>query len=209
MKRRNFVLVSLAAGVAGCGRPSYRRATAEEVSRSFYSHDGPIELSLLSAVATLGNSSEHSALLINGSQRVIYDPAGTYDPAKEPSWYVHPRKYDIHYGVNDLALRQYIVSHARIGYFVEQLSRRITLEQADRAIELCEERGETNFSLCAVSCSWVLQRLDGFETVKTSLFPQKIREDFMNLSDVSRTRYYQQDSEKNIASGVRLEIIRG
>ena len=54
-----------------------------------------------------------SALLINGSQQVLYDPAGTFT---HPDL---PRRGDIHYGMTPRYVDYYERYHARFDYFVE------------------------------------------------------------------------------------------
>ncbi len=198
MKRRDFLIGAAgSAALLGCVKDDYRRASIEEVRNAFYHHEGPSYITLLSMVATSNDVSEHSGLLISGDQRVLYDPAGSYDPSEQTGWYAPPRKYDIHYGMNNLAVAQYERFHARLGYYVLRQTVEVPLSVANLAIRLSEEKGETFQTQCASSVSWVLKQLPGFEAVGQTMLPNKIREDFIRIPNVQTSTFRENDVGQN------------
>lgn len=62
--------------LAGCLTPPQDLATAtdSEIRESVYRHDCPPALSLITVVSDGTNSGVHSALLVNGPQRILFDP---------------------------------------------------------------------------------------------------------------------------------------
>ncbi len=53
-------------------------ATDEEIRQVAYTHDGPPRLTLYTMVSNDTGAGAHTSLLINGSQRVAWDPAGSF-----------------------------------------------------------------------------------------------------------------------------------
>ena len=200
MKRRVFISGAGTASLLACG-PSYERASQDEVNAAFYHHGGPPQIALLSMVSTGNDVSEHAGIMVNGSQRILYDPAGTYDSSQVPNWKAFPRRNDIHYGLTDRAFLQYKRFHARVGYYVHQQTVTVPLEVANRAIRLCEERGETKFLFCAQSASWVLKQLPGFTHIKSTFSPENLRRDFAKVAGVVDSELHESDAGKNYQVG--------
>ena len=107
------VLLLLAALSALAGCETYRPASFEEIARARYVSPEPPSVTLMSMVNTRSGRSAHVGLLINGSEQVLYDPAGTFT---HPDL---PRAGDIHYGMTPRYVDYYERYHARFDYFVE------------------------------------------------------------------------------------------
>ncbi len=193
MKRRDFLLSAASfAALSSCTKPEYTRATQAQVQAAFYHSDAPPSISLLNMVNENTDSSEHAGLLINGSQRVLYDPAGDY-------WVKgRPRKDDIHYGMTDQWVQNYESFHARLGFFVQKQTVYVSQGVADLAIRKAQERGETYHTQCASSASWVLRQLPGFSSIPQTMFPDRLRKAFARLPNVQTTYIYEDDVGQNI-----------
>ena len=72
-----------------------------------YVHDGPPRISLYTMVNNESGAGAHSALVINASQRVIFDPAGTIKHD------VFIEQDDVLYGATPSVLEFYTRAHAR------------------------------------------------------------------------------------------------
>ena len=74
-----FVAIALASALAlsGCIKETAHYASDKMVRDVAYVHDGPPRISLYTMVNNESGAGAHSALVINASQRVIFDPAGT------------------------------------------------------------------------------------------------------------------------------------
>ncbi|HBN30005.1 MAG TPA: hypothetical protein DD416_01985, partial [Rhodobacteraceae bacterium] len=83
----------------------------------------------MKVVANGNNSAGHSALLINASQRVIYDPAGT--------WYHRdvPERADLLYGLTPKLLQYYLDYHARKEFRVILQTKIVSPQVAEMALQ--------------------------------------------------------------------------
>jgi hypothetical protein len=123
--RRALMAALAAVLLAGC--EVYEPADPEEVARARYVSDEPPSVTLISMVNNGTGRSAHSALLINGSERVLYDPAGTF---QHPDL---PRRGDIHYGITPRFLDYYERYHARFSHFVH--TQTVEVDRATRPVE--------------------------------------------------------------------------
>jgi hypothetical protein len=180
------LLLSLAACAA---QPKW--ASDAEVSRAVYVHDGPPSITLFTVLNNRSNEGAHSGLLINGSQRVMFDPAGT--------WY-HPNlpeRNDMHFGMNDKAVAFYIDYHARETFRVVEQTVTVTPAQADAAIRLAMSYGAVRKSMCARSISSILQGVPGFEDTPSTLHPKKLMKSFGKRPGVVERTITDTDADNN------------
>ncbi len=196
MSFRNLVLGLLVPlALAACGADKVW-APDEAVARArFVTGDSP-SITLYTVVNKRSGEGGHSALMIDDSQRVLFDPAGT--------WY-HPRvpeRNDVHFGITEQMRKFYIDYHARQTYDVLEQKIYVSPAVAAQAVREVEAYGAVNKALCANSVSYVLKRLPGFESIPHSLFPMKISRAFGALPGAT-TRLYK-DGDPAIASGVRM-----
>jgi hypothetical protein len=178
--RRAILLLGAALALGGC--ETYRPASPDAVASARYVSDAPPSVTLISMVNSRTGRSAHSALLINGSQQVLYDPAGTFT---HPDL---PRRDDIHYGMTPRYVDYYERYHARFSHFVEAHQVPISRAQADRLIANAQAEGKTLKAHCALAAADVLRPVPPFEGVTRSYFPEGLRADFAAMPGV-RTRY--------------------
>lgn len=195
---RILLSLFLLVGLAGCAAES-KWAPDAEVTRARYVHSGPPVISLFTVVSNSSGNGGHSALLINGSQRVLFDPAG--------SWY-HPRipeRNDVHYGITEPTVDFYIDYHARITWRVYRHDIVVSPEVAEQAIRLVEGYGAVPKALCTTSVTAVLRQLPGFEGIRSTMFPVPAMESFKKLPGVVEREYLDDDPDNNgyiIARGI-------
>ena len=106
---RRLILVFLScAALAGCAGPAESVWAPDDVVKSArYEHDGPPTLALVTVTSTRNGSGAHSALVVSADERLIFDPAGTFNVA------FVPERNDVLYGITPRALLAYIDYHAR------------------------------------------------------------------------------------------------
>ncbi|MEC7761441.1 MAG: hypothetical protein VX874_05940 [Pseudomonadota bacterium] len=183
--RRIFLSILLLLGLAACAAES-KWASTEEVTRARYVHNGPPMITLFTVVGRENGQGGHAALMINGSQRVLFDPAGT--------WY-HPQvpeRNDVHFGISDPAVEFYIDYHARITWDVYRHDIIVSPAVAEQAIKLVQEYGAVPKAMCTQAVTTVLRQLPGFEGVQSTLFPVAAMKSFKQLPNVTE-RFYQDD----------------
>lgn len=190
MKRRVFLAALPATALAACG--AQRVWDSDEALRAArYVSPEPPSITLFTVIGIPRGEGGHSALMINGSQRVIYDPAGSWEhPAI-------PERNDVLYGITDNFKHFYIDYHARSTYWVAEDTVFVSREVADAAIRSVEAQGASPKSYCAVNTGKALRRVPGFEGSPTGFSPLKLREWFMTLPNVHSKRHMDGDPANN------------
>lgn len=190
MLRLMLCLVALV-GLASCGAdPTWAPDAAVAAAR--YSPPGePPSITLYTVVTHGTGSGAHSAILVNASERVMFDPAGT--------WY-HPKlpiRNDVHFGMTDKAIAFYIDYHARKTYDVIEQKIVVTPEVAEQVLHLVETYGAVPKSMCTEATSTILRETPGFESMPATLFPKKLSDAFGKLPGVTTRRITDDDDDSN------------
>lgn len=176
--------------LAGCGAKS-EWATDQEVAQAYFKADGPSTLTLFTVINNRSKSGAHSGLLINGSQRVMFDPAGT--------WY-HPdlpERNDVHFGMTDAAVDFYVDYHARVTFHVVIQEVVVPPAVAEKALQLALANGPVSKARCSVSISTLLRQLPGFESIRQTWYPKKLMESFATLPGVKTETVFDNDPDDN------------
>ena len=127
MKRRVFLAATLPVVLTACGADNIW-ASDEAVRDARYVSATPTSITLFTVIGIPRGEGGHSAVMINGSQRVIYDPAGSWEHPQIPE------RNDVLYGITDNFKRFYIDYHARETYWVAEDTVFVSREVADAAI---------------------------------------------------------------------------
>ncbi len=180
--------------LAGCGELYNREpmdAPQEEIQRALYRGGNPHYVSLYTVMRVDGDSSAHSALVINASHRALFDPAG--------SWYnrAAPRRGDMHYGMTPALLDLYENYHARETHYLIVQTIQVSPEVAEAAMRAAEAQGLVSGSYCARATSAVLSSLPGFGSIQQSWFPNSVMEQFAQLPGVTTRRLYRDNPANN------------
>lgn len=196
--RKLLLILCLPAGLAACGAESVW-APDEAVARATYSPKGaPTALTLFTVISNRSGGGEHSALMINADQQVIFDPAGTWH---HPSL---PERNDVHFGIGSEAIAHYEDYHARPTYHVVVQTVEVTPEVAQQAIRLAMAYGPVSKSMCSNAVSDILKQIDGFEGVGQSWFPRKTMEAFGARAGVETYTVYD-DTVEPRTDAVRID----
>lgn len=187
--RRALAALMVTAALAGC--EAYTPASPERIAEARYVSPEPPSVTLMSMVNESSGRSEHAGLLINGSQQVLYDPAGTFT---HPDL---PRAGDIHYGMTPRYVDYYERYHARFGYFVEADKVPVSRAVADQLIASAQAEGQQLKMMCSLAAADVLRTVPEFDGVTKSIFPEGLREDFKRMPGVSTTYVYESDIGQN------------
>ena len=137
----------------------------------------------------------HSALLINGSQRVIFDPAGSFQHE------IVPERNDVLFGITPRVLQGYRSAHARSAFHVVSQTIEVTPEQAEIALRLAQENGPVARSFCTQATTGLLRQVPGFEDIRQSFFPGNLMRQIAKRPGVKTDRYFE-DDEGGIVEGV-------
>lgn len=176
----------------GCGGPAQPVWAPDEAIRKYsYAHNGPPSLTLYTVVSKRSGSGAHSGLLINGRERILFDPAGTFQLP------FAPERNDVHYGMTDRAVAVYIDYHARQTYDVIEQRLPVTLAQAETIARLAKAYGPVPKAQCALSIARVLSQVQGFESIPVGYFPVRLSEAFGKMRGVRIRKISDDDAGKN------------
>jgi hypothetical protein len=179
-------LLSLSACVA-----ESKWASDEAVSAARYVHSGPPAITLFTVLATRDGSGAHSGLLINGSERIMFDPAGT--------WY-HPQlpeRNDVHFGMTPKMVAFYIDYHARETFDVIEQTIIVSPGVAELVAQRAKAYGAVPKAQCTNSISSILRDVPGFESLPATWFPGKFMDAFATLPGVSTRKITDSDADNN------------
>ncbi|MFP7674776.1 hypothetical protein ACG74X_15615 [Marivita sp. S0852] len=198
------VIASLALLVlAGCGgggltdqRPD---ASLEVISSASYRHPGPPALTLYTMINNRSGAGAHTSLMINASQRVIFDPAGTVRLRAVPE------RNDVLYGVTPGVADFYARAHARETYHVVMQRIEVSPDVAERALRLATVSGPVASAQCALSTAGLLRQLPGFQNVGSTWFPKRLMADFGELPGVQTSRLFENDSDDKAVAIAQFE----
>ena len=203
MKRRAFLAGASAFGLTACGAAEPVSTPAAVLAARAYRHDGPPLLSLMTMKTVSGDRGEHTGLMINASQRVIFDPAGTFgrDVAAQPWGALVPENMDVHYGITPTIENFYIYYHARETYYVLRQDIPVTAEQAEAALRAAIAYGAVPKGGCTTSTSKILQQVPGLEWINKVLFPDALVRQVDRIPSVVSQVYRDTDSDdKSLAA---------
>ncbi len=182
--------VLLVAFLAGCSDPG--RATPGEIAAARFTSAEPPYIALMTMVDRRDGRGAHTGLVINASQRVIYDPAGTFG---HPDL---PERGDIHYGLTDRHLDYYERYHARFSHFVHMQKIYVTPEVAELALRRAEAQGASPKMFCSVNTAQILKGVPQFAFVRPGFFPEGLRRQIGKMPNVVDRYVYEEDREKAI-----------
>jgi hypothetical protein len=158
--------------------------------------EGPPSITLFSVLNKSTGAGAHSALLIDGAERVMFDPAGSF---KHPGL---PERKDRHYGMNERLLAFYRDYYTRETHDLVEQTLVVTPEQAALILARVEANGAAPAAHCARSVSTILGGVPGFTSIRTTWYPNKLSEAFAQLPGVTTRRIT--DAEASTDHGVIL-----
>ncbi|MDW3224963.1 MAG: hypothetical protein R8G34_19115 [Paracoccaceae bacterium] len=185
---RPFLLLVFLTFVSGCAVSSGLEATPEEIAAKAYVSDGPPKLTLFTVINNTTGSGGHTALMVSGSQRVIFDPAGSFYHADVSE------RGDVLFGMTPGWVQAYKSAHARSTYHVVSQEFVVTPEQAERALQLVLSNGAVANAFCTQATSSILRQVPGFEDVNNTFYPVKLMEQLETRPGVVTDRYYENDA---------------
>ncbi len=189
--------------LVGCGAGADLRpdASPEVISSASYRHAGPTALTLYTMINNRSGAGAHTSLMINGSQRVIFDPAGTVRLSAVPE------RGDVLYGITPGVADFYARAHARETYHVVIQTIEVSPEVAERALRLAVTNGSVASAQCALSTASILRQLPGFQSIGSTWFPKRLMDDFAELPGVQTTKIFENDSDDKAVAIAQFEQV--
>lgn len=176
--------------LAACGaEPKW--ATDAEVAQARYVHNGPSAITLYTVLSTRDGSGAHSGLMINGSERIMFDPAGTWHHPRLPE------RNDVHFGMTPKMVTFYIDYHARETFDVVEQTIIVSPGVAELVAQRAKAYGAVPKAQCTNSISSILRGVPGFEGLPSTWYPAKFMEAFAQLPGVTSRKITDDDADNN------------
>lgn len=179
MLRRLFLL-AVTAALAACSA-DHKSASDAEVAAAIYVAGPPASITLITSINGRSGAGAHSALVINGSQRVLYDPAGSW----ELTGGLAPKRNDLHFGMTAPFLKSYIDFQAGGVFYVVSQTLLVPQAVADQAIAAAVIQGAAPKAYCSHYVSAVLRRLPGLDALPETFFPKVLSRGFAKVPGVT------------------------
>lgn len=190
-------LAALALGLvilSGCAEKG-KESPPEAIEAAVFLHGGPPKLTVITMVNNRSGAGGHSALLVQGRQSALFDPAGSFEHERIPE------RGDVLYGMSPRWVQIYKSAHARSDFHVVSQEFTVTPAQAARAMQLIEASGPVSSAFCASATSGILRQIPGFQSVRQGFFPLALMEQVAGLPGVRTTRYFEDDAG-NVSDGI-------
>ena len=183
-------------GLSACA-PAERVYDSEAfVASKTYRHAGPPSITVITMVNNRSGSGAHSALMINASERVLFDPAGSFEHE------TIPERNDVLFGISPAVLKAYKGAHARTAYHVVSQEIVVTPEQAEAAFAIAKAHGAVGQAFCTQATTGVLKQVPGFSDIKSTYFPTNLMRQIEARGGAVTTERYFEDDEGTVLDGV-------
>ncbi len=189
---RFLLFVALGAVLSACADPS--SDPVAQIQARAYVNPEPASITLYTVVNAQGDFGEHTGMVINASQQVLWDPAGSFRSVNLA------RSQDVFYGMTPYMVAYYTSYHARFGYYVVAQKLEVPPEVAEAVFRRAVARGATGKLRCTIAASSVLSGVDMFADIPVTLFPGKLMEEFGKIPGVVTTITRENDTGKNYAN---------
>jgi len=187
-----LLAIALPLALAGCSYPPSVNSSEEFIQAKRFAHSGPTSLTLYTIVSNTSGSGAHSGLAISGSERILFDPAGSF---------AHPQiaeRGDVVFGFSPALRQSYIDYHSRITFYTVEQTIEVSPEVAEMALRRAYEYGAVPHAMCANSITDILEDLPGFEGIKRTYYPGKLMDNFAQLSGVTTRTYRDDDPDVHV-----------
>lgn len=187
-RRRMAMCIALALPMLAAGCAESVWAPEADVAAARYRDPGPPAITLITAQYSNGEG-KHSALMINASERVVFDPSG--------SWYQPgvPERNDVLHGMTPEMLRRYTDFYAQDNQHVVMQTVVVSPEVAERALATAKGYGAVGNARCALATADILRQTPGFEETRGAFWPQKLMWEFEARPDVETEILYGPDGQ--------------
>ena len=187
---RKFLALAVALALSGCGAESIY-APEEAVQAARFVSSEPPSITLYTVINVRSGAGAHTGLLINGSERVMFDPAGTF---RHPRL---PERNDVHFGISDKMILFYIDYHARETFYVIEQKLPVSAGTAALVMARAKAYGAVPKAMCAQSVSSILRGVPGFEGLPQTYYPKQLSAAFGALPGVTSRKITDDDADDN------------
>ncbi len=183
------LLALVALGACSTAEPVWAPDAA--VAQARYVAEPPRSITLYTVISNRNDSGAHSGLLINASEQVLFDPAGSWQHPRIPE------RNDVHFGITPKMIAYYIDYHARETFRVVEQTIVVSPEVAELVKQRALAYGAVPKAQCSNSISKILAGVPGFEGLQSTWFPKKLSDSFGALPGVKSRTITDDDADSN------------
>lgn len=184
--KRLFLALAAVAALSGCIRNPDFQPPAQMAALAVPNR-GPNEVVLYTVVNRRTGAGAHTALGVNASERVLFDPAGSFKAEGVT------RSGDVLYGYTPPVEKAFSSAHARTQYLVNKVTIPVSPEVAQMALQRVKTNGPVGAAHCAQSTSTILAGLPGFQSIKPTYYPVDLQNQFKAISGATATQIVEND----------------
>jgi len=184
--KRLFLALAAVAALSGCIRnPDFQ--PPEQMAALAVPNRGPTELVLYTVINRNTGAGAHTALGVNASERVLFDPAGSFKAGDVV------RSGDVLYGFTPPVEEAFSSQHARTAYLVNKVTIPVSREVAQMALQKVKTNGPVGAAHCAQSTSSILTTLPGFQSIKPTYYPVDLEKQFKAVPGAQMSQIVEND----------------
>lgn len=182
---RGTIALTAGLAVAGCATVPSSNAPENKIAAALhraaaYRDRGPPTLTLYTRTdaSVVG---QHTALMIDAGQRVVFDPSGSFKASGIPE------RDDVLFGITPQARDVFENFYAQGGDGLEVQRVEVPAAVAERALQLALAHGAVGSGFCTDATVGILRALPGFEGLSPTFFPGRLADQFGALPGVTTT----------------------
>ncbi|MCX7558797.1 hypothetical protein OS190_04405 [Sulfitobacter sp. F26204] len=187
--KRLIASLALVAAISGCAANTGGDDSIQDVAAAAYRGPAQPSLTVFTMVNNRTGGGGHSALMVNGSQRVIFDPAGSFRDDRVVE------RGDVLYGITPGWLQAYKSAHARSTFHVVSQEIPVTAVQAEQALRLVQANGSVPGAFCTNATTAILSQINGFPPISSTFYPTKLMAQIEALPNVTTTKLFEDDPD--------------
>jgi hypothetical protein len=186
-----LLLAALALAVLSACGAEPKWASDEAVRAARFVSDEPPSITLFTVINANSGAGAHTGLLINASERVIFDPAGTWQNPRLPE------RNDVHFGMTPKMVAFYIDYHARETFYVIEQKLPLSAGAAELVMARAKAYGAVPKAMCTSSVSSILRGVPGLESLPQTYYPKALSTAFGAIPGVTSRKITDDDADKN------------
>ena len=183
--RRAFVLGALALPLAACAPGVAKWASDAEVERVRLRGPGPAFLGLVTVKTEETGDGVHSALMIQASETVLFDPFGGWVDRATVGRVAE--RNDVLHGFGPEAQARYLAYQAEDGYFYTLQKVEVADALAETVLQRAKVAGPVAQGRCAISVCGLLEGQPGFEGIGRVWLPRSLEARFGRVAGIVGT----------------------
>ncbi len=149
------------------------------IMQARYIAPAPTSITLFTVINEQNGSGAHSAILVNASEQVLFDPAGSMKLA------TMPERHDVLYGATPRMVNAFVDYHVRPAYRMTEQTMIVSPQTAELILAAVKANGPVAKAHCANAISKILRDIPGFEKISVTYFPNQLAKQFGSYPNVS------------------------